>query len=63
MNTADKLTMNQYYVDADGGLPIFKGGELYYSNLESIIRGDEIHLGGDVHIRNAFGPDMSSSSS
>lgn len=53
----------QYYVDADGGLPIFKGGEFYYSNLESIIRGDEIHLGGDVRIRNAFPPDLNSSSS
>jgi hypothetical protein len=47
----------QYYVDADGGFPIFKGGEFYYSNLESIIRGEEIHLSGNVPIRNAFGPD------
>jgi len=53
----------QYYVDADGGFPIFKGGEFYYSNLESIIRGGEIHLGGDVRIRNAFPPDPELSSS
>ena len=53
----------QYYVDADGGFPIFKGGEFYYSNLESIIRGSEIYLGGDVRIRNAFPPDPELSSS
>ena len=53
----------QYYVDADGGFPIFKGGEFYYSNLESIIRGEEIHLAGDVRIRNALPPDPDLSSS
>jgi hypothetical protein len=53
----------QYYVDADGGFPIFKGVEFYYSNLESIIRGDEIHLGGNVRICNTFPPDPELSSS
>lgn len=47
----------QYFIDADGGFPIFRGTDIYYSNLESIIRGEEIHLGGDVRIRNAWPPD------
>jgi hypothetical protein len=47
----------QYFIDADGGFPIFKGTDIYYSNLESLIRGSEIHLGGDVRIRNALPPD------
>jgi hypothetical protein len=46
----------QYFIDADGGFPIFRGTDTYYSNLEAIIRG-EIHLGGDVRIRNAWPPD------
>ena len=33
----------QYFIDADGGLPIFRGTDIYYSNLESLIRGSEIH--------------------
>jgi hypothetical protein len=52
----------QYFIDADGGFPIFRGRDIYYSNLESIIRGEEIHLGGDVRIRNALPPDPGSSS-
>ena len=52
----------QYFIDADGGLPIFRGTDIYYSNLESLIRG-EIHLGGDVRIRNALPPDPDLSSS
>ncbi len=47
----------QYYVDADGGFPIFRGTDSYYSNLEAIIQGSEIHLAGDVRIRNAWPPD------
>jgi hypothetical protein len=53
----------QYYIDADGGFPIFKGTDIYYSNLESIIRGSEISLAGDVRIRNALPPDPDLSSS
>ena len=47
----------QYFIEADGGFPIFRGTDSYYSDLESIIRGEEIHLGGDVRIRNALPPD------
>jgi hypothetical protein len=46
----------QYFIDADGELSLFSGG-ISYSNLETIIRGGEIHLGGDVRIRNLFPPD------
>jgi len=53
----------QYFIDADGGFPIFRGKDIYYSNLESIIRGEEIHLAGDVRIRNALPPDPDLSSS
>jgi hypothetical protein len=53
----------QYFIDADGGFPIFRGKDIYYSNLESLIRGEEIHLGGDVRIRNAWPPDPDLSSS
>jgi hypothetical protein len=53
----------QYYIDADGGFPIFKGTDIYYSNLESLITGWEIHLGGGVPIRNALPPDPDLSSS
>jgi hypothetical protein len=53
----------QYFIEADGGFPIFRGTDSYYSNLESIIRGEEIHLGGDVRIRNALPPDPDMSSS
>jgi hypothetical protein len=54
----------QYYIDADGGLPVFKReiGEPYFINLESIIRGSEIYLEGDVRIRNVSPPDLDSSS-
>jgi len=48
----------QYFIEADGGFPpIVRGTDSYYSNLESIIRGEEIHLGGEVRIRNAWPPD------
>jgi hypothetical protein len=52
----------QYYIDADGDLSLFSGG-ISYSNLETLIRGGEIHLGGDVRIRNLFPPDPDLSSS
>ena len=47
----------QYFIDADGGFPIFRGTDIYYSNLESLIRGSEIPLAGDVRIRNPLPPD------
>jgi hypothetical protein len=53
----------QYFIDADGGFPIFRGTDIYYSNLESLITGWQIHLGGDVRIRNALPPDPDLSSS
>ena len=43
----------QYFIDADGGLPVFRGSP-YYSELETIIRGEEIHFAGDILIRNVF---------
>ncbi|MBW4672562.1 MAG: hypothetical protein KME52_00480 [Desmonostoc geniculatum HA4340-LM1] len=43
----------QYFIDPDGELPIF-GISPAYSNLKSIIRGEEIHVGGDVRIRDVF---------
>ena len=43
----------QYYVEADGEFPIFRGSP-YYSELESIIRGEEIHVAGDIRIRDVF---------
>ncbi|MEH1846396.1 MAG: hypothetical protein V7L25_15705 [Nostoc sp.] len=43
----------QYFIDADGELPVFRGSP-YYSELESIIRGEEIHVAGDVRIRDVF---------
>jgi len=49
----------QYYINADEGLPVYRG----YSELESIIRGEEIAVGGNVGIRNALPPDPDLSSS
>lgn len=43
----------QYFIDKDEELPIF-GTSPAYSNLESIIRGEEIHIAGDVRIRDVF---------
>ncbi|HEY9811983.1 MAG TPA: PEP-CTERM sorting domain-containing protein [Candidatus Sericytochromatia bacterium] len=48
----------QYYINADGGLPVYRD----YSDLESII-GGEIAVGGNVGIRNAWPPDPDWSSS
>ncbi|MCC5660489.1 hypothetical protein LC608_26625 [Nostoc sp. XA010] len=43
----------QYYVEADGEFPIFRGSP-FYSELESIIRGEEINVAGDIRIRDVF---------
>ena len=43
----------QYFIDADGGLPVYRD----CSELESIIGGEEIAVGGKVGIRNAGPPD------
>ncbi|MGV0104055.1 hypothetical protein [Nostoc sp. DSM 114167] len=43
----------QYYIDPSGELPIFRPPSAY-SNLSSIIRGEEIHVAGDVRIRDVF---------
>jgi hypothetical protein len=40
----------QYYINADGGLPVYRD----YSELESIIGGEDIAVGGNVGIRNAW---------
>jgi hypothetical protein len=44
----------QYFIDADGRLPVFSGSP-YFSQLETIIRGEEIHIAGDIRVRNVFG--------
>ncbi|MBC1219534.1 hypothetical protein GNF10_14785 [Nostoc sp. UCD121] len=43
----------QYFIDPSGELPIFRPPSAY-SNLSSIIRGEEIHIAGDVRIRDVF---------
>ncbi|MHC5597978.1 MAG: hypothetical protein ACYTXC_18915 [Nostoc sp.] len=43
----------QYFIDPSGELPIFRPPSAY-SNLSSIIRGGEIHVGGDIPIRDVF---------
>ncbi|HYX18849.1 MAG TPA: hypothetical protein VE944_31670 [Nostoc sp.] len=43
----------QYYVEADGEFPIFRGSP-FFSELESIIRGEEINVAGDIRIRDVF---------
>lgn len=43
----------QYYIDPSGELPIFRPPSAY-SNLSSIIRGEEIHVAGDIRIRDVF---------
>ncbi|MEH2139003.1 hypothetical protein [Nostoc sp.] len=43
----------QYFIDPSGELPIFRPPSAY-SNLSSIIRGEEIHVSGDVRIRDVF---------
>jgi hypothetical protein len=43
----------QYFIDADGGLPVFRGSP-YFSELETIIRGEEIHVAGDIRVRNVL---------
>ncbi|QKQ73668.1 hypothetical protein [Nostoc sp. TCL240-02] len=44
----------QYFIDPSGELPIFRPTTSVYSNLSSIIRGEEIHVAGDVRIRDVF---------
>jgi hypothetical protein len=41
----------QYYIETDGELPVFKNA---FSELDIIIRGEEIHVGGDIRIRDAL---------
>ncbi len=48
----------QYFIDPSGELPIFRPPSAY-SNLSSIIRGEEIHVSGDVRIRDVFSVDPS----
>jgi hypothetical protein len=43
----------QYFIDPSGELPIFRPPSAY-SNLSSIIRGEEIHVSGDIRIRDVF---------
>nr|WP_322709221.1 hypothetical protein [Nostoc sp. ChiSLP03a] len=43
----------QYYIDPSGELPIFRPLSAY-SNLSSIIRGEEINVAGDIRIRDVF---------
>ena len=43
----------QYFIEADGEFPIFRGSP-YFSELESIIRGEEINVAGDIRIRDVF---------
>ncbi len=43
----------QYFIDADGKFPVSKGNPLY-SELETIIRGEEIHVAGDIRLRDVF---------
>ncbi|MEH1931837.1 hypothetical protein [Nostoc sp.] len=55
--TVDKFNRQsnsfQYFIDPSGELPIFRPPSAY-SNLSSIIRGEEIHVAGDVRIRDVF---------
>ena len=48
----------QYFIDQDGELPILNASPIY-SNFSSIIRGDEIHVAGDVRIRDVFSVGLS----
>ncbi|BAY75440.1 hypothetical protein NIES25_18850 [Nostoc linckia NIES-25] len=44
----------QYYIERDEKLPVVGEVSPFYPNLESIIRGEEINVAGDVRIRNVF---------
>jgi hypothetical protein len=47
----------QYFIEADGRFPVFStspDSPYYYSELEAIIRGEEIHVAGDIRVRNAL---------
>lgn len=50
----------QFFVDADGGLPVFRGSP-YFAEADTIIRGEEIHLTGNIPIRDTFGEGGSNS--
>lgn len=52
----------QYYIETDGELPVFRGSP-YYSELDIIIRGEEIHVAGDIRIRDALPIDSGGSNS
>lgn len=45
----------QYFVDADGELPVPFGGDPPYSELETIIRGGEIYVASDIPVRDVLG--------
>lgn len=40
----------QYFIEASGTFPIFRGSP-YYSEVDTIIRGEEIHVGGNIRFR------------
>lgn len=44
----------QYFINIDGKFPVFSETSPFYASLETIIRGEEINVGGDVRIRNVF---------
>jgi hypothetical protein len=44
----------QYFIDGDGNFP-FSLGNPVYSELETIIRGGEINIAGDIRVRDVFG--------
>ncbi len=50
----------QFFVDADGNLPVFQGSP-YYSGVDVIVRGEENNLVGEIPIRDAFGDGGSNS--
>jgi hypothetical protein len=43
----------QYFIEADGKFPIWRGSP-YYSELDAIVRGEEIHVAGTVRFRKAL---------
>ncbi|OKH29505.1 hypothetical protein NIES2101_43295 [Calothrix sp. HK-06] len=43
----------QYFIEADGEFPIWRGSP-YYSELDAIVRGEEIHVSGNIRFRKAL---------
>jgi hypothetical protein len=43
----------QYFIEADGKFPIWRGSP-YYSELDAIVRGEEIHVAGNIRFRKAL---------